>query len=55
MGSLTNAEKIRLSLIYKIQEMNKKGYTISEISRVLGKDRWTIKKYIIGNSKELCK
>ena len=55
VDNFTDAEKIRLELIYKIQKMKEKGYSISEISRLLGKDRRTIKKYTSGNPNDLCK
>ena len=35
--------------------MNKNGYSVSDISRLLGKDGRTIKKYIIGNPMKLYK
>lgn len=35
--------------------MKEDGYSISDISRLLGKDRRTIKKYISGNPNDLCK
>ena len=35
--------------------MKEKGYSISEMSRLLGKDRRTIKKYTSGNPNDLCK
>lgn len=54
MDNFTIAEQIRLKLICKIQEMKNNAYSISEISRLLGKDRRTIKKYIQGNPNELC-
>lgn len=53
--NFTDAEKIRLELIHKIQQMKNKGYSISEISRLIGKDRRTIKKYIQGEPSDLCK
>lgn len=55
MDNFTEAEQIRLKLIYKIQEMKNKGYSISEISRLLDKDRRTVKKYIQGEPNNLCK
>lgn len=55
MDNFTEAEQVRLKLIYKIQEMNKNGYSVSDISRLLGKDGRTIKKYIIGNPMKLYK
>ena len=53
--NFTDAEKVRLNLIHKIQKMNEEGYSISEISRLLGKDRRTIRKYTSGNPNDLCK
>ena len=44
VDNFTAAEQIRIKLIYKIQEMKNDGYSISEISRLLGKDRRTIKR-----------
>ena len=35
--------------------MKEKGYSISDISRLLGKDRRTISRYISGNPNNLCK
>ena len=55
MDNFTAAEQIRIKLIYKIQEMKNDGYSISEISRLLGKDRRTIKRYIQGEVHNLCK
>lgn len=55
VDNFTEAEEIRIKLIYKIQEMKNNGYSISEISRLLGKDRRTIKRYIQGNPNDLCK
>ena len=48
-NNLTEAKQSRLKLIYKIQEMAECGCSISEISRLLGKDNRTVKKYIIPN------
>lgn len=55
VDNFTAAEQIRIKLIYKIQEMKNDGYSISEISRLLGKDRRTIKRYIQGEVHNLCK
>ena len=55
VDNFTDAEQIRIKLIHKIQQMKKQGYSISEISRLLGKDRRTIRKYIKGNPYDLCK
>ena len=53
VDNFTDAEQIRIKLIHKIQQMKKQGYSISEISRLLGKDRRTIRKYIKGNPYDL--
>ncbi|WP_428817971.1 helix-turn-helix domain-containing protein (plasmid) [Clostridium butyricum] len=55
VDNFTAAEQIRIKLIYKIQEMKNDGYSISEISRLLGKDRRTIKRYIQGEVNDLSK
>ena len=55
VDNFTETEQSRLKLIYKIQEMAECGCSISEISRLLGKDNRTVKKYIIGNPKDLYK
>ncbi len=49
MDKFTLAEQIRLEMISKIQEIKNNGYSISEISRILGKDRRTIKRSYIFN------
>jgi len=49
VDNFTDAEQICLKPIYKIQEMRNSGYSISEISRLLGKDIRTIKMYIQGD------
>lgn len=55
VDNFTDAEQIRIKLIHKIQKMKKHGYSISEISRLLGKDGRTVKKYTLGNPYDLCK
>ena len=55
VDNFTGFEKARLSLILKIQQMRNNGYSFSEISRLLGKDRRTIKKYSTGDPADLCK
>ena len=55
VDNFTGFEKARLSLILKIQEIRNNGYSFSEISRLLGKDRRTMKKYSTGDPADLCK
>lgn len=55
VDNFTDAEQIRINLIHKIQEMKKQGYSISEMSRLLDKDRRTIRKYTQGDPYDLCK
>ena len=47
MDNFTIAEQIRLKLICKIQEIENNSYSIRQISRLLVKDRRTIKKCIM--------
>lgn len=39
VDNFTHTDQIRLKVIYKIQEMKNNVYSISGISRLLGKDR----------------
>lgn len=55
MDKFTHAEQMRIKMINKIQEMKNIGYSISKISRLLDKDSCAIKKYIQGESLDLCK
>lgn len=55
VDNFTGFEKARLNLILKIQEMRNNGHSFDEISRLLGKDRRTVKKYSTGNPYDLCK
>ena len=55
VDNFTHTDQIRLKVIYKIQEMKNNVYSISGISRLLGKDRHTIKRYIQGEPNDLCK
>ena len=55
VDNFTDAEQIRIKLIHNIKQMKNKGYSISEISRLLDKDSRTIKRYIQGEVHNLCK
>lgn len=55
VDNFTHTDQICLKFIYKIQEMKNNVYSISGISRLLGKDRHTIKRYIQGEPNDLCK
>ena len=49
VDNLSEAEEKRRKLIVQIQELYKTGASIREISRITGKERKTVKKYIEGN------
>lgn len=54
MDNLSESEVKRRQLILQIQQYKKEGCSISEISRRTGKDRKTVKKYLVGNPNILC-
>ena len=54
-GSLTRTEEKRLELILTIQSLYNGGESVHEIARITGKDRKTVKKYLDGDPKLLCK
>ena len=55
MDNLTEAERKRKQLITHIQSLHKSGASIREISRIIGKERNTIKKYLEGDPDTLCR
>lgn len=55
VDNLNEIEQKRLQLVNTIQKFHQEGYSISKIARILGKSRNTIKKYITGNPKILCR
>lgn len=55
MDNLTESEAKRLELIHKIQELHQDGVSIREISRITGKNRNTVKKYLEGDPHNLCR
>jgi predicted transcriptional regulator len=55
VDKLTKSEEKRLQLILDIQRMYKDGIGISEISRRLGINRHTVKKYTEGDPETLCR
>lgn len=54
-GTLTRAEEKRLELILTIQSLYNGGESVHEIARITGKDWKTVKKYLDGDPKLLCK
>lgn len=55
INKLSEAETKRKGLIVQIQELYTSWISICEISRIIGKDRKTVRKYIKGNSDNLCR
>ena len=55
VDNLTESEDKCLKLILQIQELHQQGIGIAEISRRTGKDVGTIKKYLEGDPKILCR
>ena len=55
MDNLTESEQRRRELIVEIQSLYNTGKSIREIARITGKERKTIKKYVIGDPDFLCK
>ena len=55
LDNLTEAERKRKQLITHIQSLHKSGASIREISRIIGKERNTIKKYLEGDPDTLCR
>ena len=54
VDSLSEKEQKRRNLIDQIQALHKDGFSIQEISQITGKDRRTVKKYLVGDSNKLC-
>lgn len=55
MDNLTEAEHKRAQLIEQVQSLYKSGTAIREITRITGKNRNTVKKYLHGNPDLLCR
>lgn len=55
MDNLTEAEAKRRQLIIQIQDLYTKKVSIHEISRIMGKNRNTVKKYLEGDPDNLCR
>ena len=55
MDNLTVSEVKRLELIHKIQKLHQEGNSISEITRITGKNWQTVKKYLEGEPYNLCR
>lgn len=54
-STLSESEKKRRELIITIQNLHKNGDSIREISRITGKERKTVTKYLDGDPDLLCK
>ena len=55
VDNLTVSEVKRLELIHKIQKLHQEGNSISEITRITGKNWQTVKKYLEGEPYNLCR
>ena len=55
VDNLTVSEEKRRKLILQIQELHRKGASISEIAGITGKARGTVRKYLSGNAELLCR
>ncbi len=55
MDNLTEAEHKRGQLIRQIQSLYKRGISIREITRIMGKNRNTVRKYLHGDPDLLCR
>lgn len=55
MDNLTETEQKRRQLVTEIQNLYNSGASIREISRITGKERKTVRKYIEGNPDILCR
>lgn len=55
VDNYTGAEKKRVQLIETIQQLHGSGKSIREISRITGKERRTVRKYIEGDPNILCR
>lgn len=55
MDNLSEAERKRGQLIEQIQSLYKNGTSIREITRITGKDRKTVRKYLHGDPDLLCR
>lgn len=54
VNNLTAAQARRLELIHTIQELYQQDVSIREISRITGKNRNTVRKYLEGDPEKLC-
>ena len=55
MDNLTEAERKRGQLTEQIQSLYKSGISIREITRITGKNRNTVRKYLHGDPDLLCR
>lgn len=55
MDNFTENENKRRNLILQIQNLHERNISLREISRITGKDRRTVRKYLTGNPDQLCR
>lgn len=55
VDNLSSSEQKRLDLILRIQELHKEGISARKIAKLLDTSRGTVRKYIDGNPKILCR
>jgi transposase len=55
VDNLSKSEKLRMDIIEQIQKLHKAQVSVSEISRIVGRDHKTVKKYLEGDANRLCR
>ena len=55
VDNYTESEKKKYDLIIRIQDLYKNNHSIREIAQITGKDRRTVRKFLIGDPDKLCR